>query len=410
MAVRGLEPLEPRRRHVARHHPLLLRDVEDVGVDGHDQRRLADAAQHRLELAAPAGHVVGVHGAGERVVGGGVEAIHELLPLVAQVALHGEEVGRLGAPAVALLEALPSAVGAHGHHARRGQARPRAGRPGRSARPPSAGRRRWPGAAPPRGRWPRPSGAPSWRWGRWTATMLREEQRPLQHLHPAQRAADDGADAPDPEGPAELPLHPDHVTHGDGREGAEVGSPGGRVDRGRPGGAVAAPQDVGADDEVAFRVEGAPRAEHLRPPAVGVGRSGEGVADHHRVVAGRGEAPPGPVGDLEPLEPGARLEEERPGRDVPARLRGDEGRPRGGQGIGGLCRRRAWPRRGDGRRNLEGGNRPSQDSGGASVHVEEGGGAASPRRQAEPRLEEVGQPAHLARRRRSGGRGAAARR
>ena len=48
---------------------------------------------------------------------------------------------------------------------------------------------------------------------------------------------------------------PCHVAHRDGREGAVPGQPGGRVDRGRPGGAVAAPEDVGADDEVPVRIE-----------------------------------------------------------------------------------------------------------------------------------------------------------
>jgi len=84
------QPFQARRGHVAGHHPLLLRHVEHVGVDGHDQGGLADVPQDRLELAAPAPDVVGVHGARQREVGGGVEAVDELLPLVAQVALHRE--------------------------------------------------------------------------------------------------------------------------------------------------------------------------------------------------------------------------------------------------------------------------------------------------------------------------------
>jgi hypothetical protein len=333
VAVRGVEVLQARVRHVAGHLPLLLREVEHVAADGDHQRRLLHGAQHLLELAPPPRHVVGVHGARERVVGGGVEPVHQLLALVLEVALDGELLGGLGAPAVALLEALPAPVGAHGHHARRGEAGggrfggvvgpvPPAGI-GDDGLPLGLGEPDGPGGVARR------AGD-----GHDAVHHLREEERPLQHLHPAQRSPHHGADAAHAQGPDQRPLQPHHVPQRHRREAPQPGAARGRVDGGGPGGAVAAAEDVGADDEVAIRIEGLAGPEHPGPPAVHVGGAGEGMAHHHGVVAAGRQGAPGAERHLDRGEPCAALED-HPLRELgPSRLGGEEGGPCRRQRVG----------------------------------------------------------------------------
>ena len=75
---------------------------------------------------------------------------------------------------------------------------------------------------------------------------------------------------------------------------AAVRAPVGGVDRGGPGGAVAAAEHVGADDEVAVRVEPLAGADHHVPPsrlfralveASGVRAARQRMAHQDRVVA-----------------------------------------------------------------------------------------------------------------------------
>jgi hypothetical protein len=122
VAVGRVEDREPGVRCEARHLPLLPGPVEDVGVDRDHQHGLADPADHVVEVAAAARDVVLVHRPRERHVGGGIEAVDELLSLVAEVALHREELLGLGPPPEALLEGGLAPVGEHRHHPRRGEA------------------------------------------------------------------------------------------------------------------------------------------------------------------------------------------------------------------------------------------------------------------------------------------------
>ena len=92
-----------------------------------------------------------------------------------------------------------------------------------------------------------------------------------------------------------------------------VGPAGERVDRGRAGGALAAAEDVGADDERVVGVEGAAGADQRLPPAAGAAGpavAGEGVEDEDGVVAGGIEPAPGAVGDRDRSGGGRRV----PGR------------------------------------------------------------------------------------------------
>ena len=116
--------------------------------------------------------------------------------------------------------------------------------------------------------------------GRTVPTAVRPLEGDLEGHHPAERAAGDEGEAPDPQRVEERPLGPGLVARGDGREGRPVGLPGPRVDIGRPGRAVAAAEQVGAEDADPGRVEGPPRPDERRPPVAGrVGAAGEGVDD-----------------------------------------------------------------------------------------------------------------------------------
>jgi hypothetical protein len=310
------------------HLALLRRPVEDVRVDRDDQHRLADRTEHLLEVPAPPGDVVGVHRLGEDDVGGGVEALHEGLPLVAKVALHREELLGLLPPGEALLEARHAPVGAHRHHARGGE--PGVGRIGRvvaSGAPARIGEDRLalglreadrPGRVA-RGARHEDDGS----------DQLRVEQGPFQDLHPAERAADDHGDVADAERGHQGVLDTHHVPDGDRREGAAVRAARGRIDRGRAGRPVAAPQDVRAENEVAFGVEGTPRPEHARPPRVDVRRAGQRVADDHCVPAVGREPPPRPVADAHLIDPPPELEVEGTGQVPVPGLGGVERRAEG---------------------------------------------------------------------------------
>ncbi len=132
--------------------------------------------------------------------------------------------------------------------------------------------------------------------------------RPLQHLHPAHRAADHREQRLDAQRVDQHGLGADHVGDGDHREAQAVGPSGFRVDRGRTGRAHAAADHVRADDEVLCRVERAALADDLGPPAGLAGErvdrgdvlvEGKRVADQDGVGALGVQPPVGAVGDLD---------------------------------------------------------------------------------------------------------------
>ena len=123
------------------------------------------------------------------------------------------------------------------------------------------------------------------------------QQRPLEGLHAAHRATDDEPESTDAERLEQRALHVDHVADGHGgrfRLRPEDGVPLGAA---RPGGAVAASERVAADDEVPGGVERTLGPNQRAPPVGHVRRTGQRVADEHRVVARRGELTPRLVRD-----------------------------------------------------------------------------------------------------------------
>ena len=97
---------------------------------------------------------------------------------------------------------------------------------------------------------------------------IRIARHPLQHLHPAHRAAQHGEQPRDAQVVDQHLLRTDHVVDGHRRE---IGAPRARAvvaQAARAGRAHAAAQHVGADDEVAVGVDRPARPHHHVPPAV----------------------------------------------------------------------------------------------------------------------------------------------
>lgn len=95
----------------------------------------------------------------------------------------------------------------------------------------------------------------------------------------------------------------------------------------RARGSVRATQRVHADDEESRRVEGSPGTAQQRTPPVGYVRTaGQGMADHHTVVAFGRQLAPGRVRDRYIVKRYARFEGE--GRDNGYLLVGNERRKR----------------------------------------------------------------------------------
>ncbi len=97
--------------------------------------------------------------------------------------------------------------------------------------------------------------------------LIREQHRPFQCLHPAERAAGHRREPLDAELVEERALGPHHVRDGDHGEVRPVRLARRRVDRGRPGRAAAAAEQVRGNDEEAVGVERLARADHPVPPA-----------------------------------------------------------------------------------------------------------------------------------------------
>ena len=107
--------------------------------------------------------------------------------------------------------------------------------------------------------------------------------RPFERLHAAHRAARHAQQPRDAERIDQHLLQPHHVANGDHRKRQRIRPAGGGIDRGRPGGSLAAAQHVGADDEIAVGVERLARTDHVVPPARLAGL----VADAGRVRIAR---------------------------------------------------------------------------------------------------------------------------
>jgi len=144
---------------------------------------------------------------------------------------------------------------------------------------------------------------------------------PLQHLHPAHRAAG-GAQQPfDAQMVEQVGLRSHHVADGDDGEAKAIGRAAGRVDAGRAAAAVATAQYVATDDVVAVGVERLAGADAVVPPAGvgvvggvaagGVGAAAEGVEDEDGVAAVSVQTAVGLVGQRHRPQRRAALQLER---------------------------------------------------------------------------------------------------
>ena len=147
---------------------------------------------------------------------------------------------------------------------------------------------------------------------------------PLQDLHAAHRAAHGGVQGLDAQVVEQPAVAGDQVGDVQQREVEVARLPRRRVDAHRAGGARAAAQDVGRDDEEPVGVDRLARPDHPVPPARlrGVrvlpapvaGRvrvTGQRVADEHHVVARRRQLAVGLVDHLDVLEALAATQPQR---------------------------------------------------------------------------------------------------
>ena len=251
--------------------------VQPVGAERDQQRARRDALERRLErpVAVLAGQVeVGERARGVEV-GVGVEPLDERVGLVAQVALDLElrlgdrvadrRLGVLQPPVELLLQRLAGQVGDvadHPGHAHAGVGLAAgavvvAALPGR-VRPDRLAGDRVPGHAL------RVEGVRAGD-GHDVVDLVREEHRPLERLHPAERAAGHRREPVDAELVEEGALGAHHVGDGDHREVRPVRRAGGRVGRRRSRRTAAAAEQVRGDHEVVVGVERLARARSSRP-------------------------------------------------------------------------------------------------------------------------------------------------
>jgi hypothetical protein len=145
--------------------------------------------------------------------------------------------------------------------------------------------------------------------------------------HAAHAGTGDSVEFFDPQMRKERALGADHVVDGDHGEGHGVKLAGGGINGAGTGRALAAAEDVGADDEKAVGVEGESRAHHEIPPAGAavfvragdVRIAAERVEDENGVGAIGVELTPSLVGDhvrgqnLAAVEGEGRIDGERVG-------------------------------------------------------------------------------------------------
>ena len=238
-----------------------------VGVERHEQdvgrRRAGDGLRERLEV---------VHRAREVQVGERVEALEEARALVVEVVLdlevrrQGHRPG-LAARAVELApHPLLGEVRDVGHHPRDGEAVRRAVGVRRIAQD----RRAPDGGEADVLRAEARAGADH----RRALDLLRGVERPLQRLHPAQRAADRGVQALDAEVAQQRAVDRVEVADRDEGEVQPVRLARRGIGRRRSGGALAAAEQVGADDEEAVGVDRPAGPDERAPPVGRVGVAG----------------------------------------------------------------------------------------------------------------------------------------
>jgi hypothetical protein len=126
--------------------------------------------------------------------------------------------------------------------------------------------------------------------------LIGEQDRPLERLHPAERAAGHGREPLDAELVQERALGPHHVRDRDHREAGPVGRARRRVVRRGPGRAPAAAEQVGGDDEEAVGVERLARADHPVPPAERLARRPVAVVGREPVAGALGRRRLGEAG------------------------------------------------------------------------------------------------------------------
>ena len=102
--------------------------------------------------------------------------------------------------------------------------------------------------------------------------LVREQDRPLERLHPAKGTAGHRREPPDPQLVEEGTLNSHHIRHGDHGKSRAVRLAGSRVDRRRPGSPAAPAEEVGGDHKEPVGVERLPRADHPVPPPERLGR------------------------------------------------------------------------------------------------------------------------------------------
>ena len=281
-------------------------------------------------------------------IGVGVEALHEGIRLVTQIALDlelglGEQVanvvGELQAPPELVVERRGGEIGDVSDHAGDAHSRRRraSGAVVVAALPVRIGgdgvaRDRIPGDAL---RVERVRA----RDGNDRVDLIAVLHGPLERLHAAERAAGDGGQPRDPELIQERALGPHHVRDRDDWKVGPVGPARCRVRRRRSRCAAAASQEIRADDEESVGVERLAGADHAVPPAQaaaaaavallgaeavpgalrgrrrreagGVGVSAQRVADQDDVVARRRQRPIGLVGDADRMQLASAVERKR---------------------------------------------------------------------------------------------------
>ena len=134
---------------------------------------------------------------------------------------------------------------------------------------------------------------------------FRVSDGPFQGLHSSHGTAGDGEQFLDSQRIDQHLLQADNIGDRDGRKAHAPGTPGLGIDGAWTGGAPAAAQDVGADDEILIGIEGLAGSDHTGPPAAfarGVRVAGKSVQCENRVGAGGVQRPVGFIGDFDVLK------------------------------------------------------------------------------------------------------------
>ncbi len=335
------------RRTDAAEDALLPVDREQpVAVDAEHERAGRDLRQRVFDAAPTPTHVVRVHRLDEGQVAVRIEPAGELVAVEVEVALHGEPAAaaerahaRLPRPLKAQIELGRAAVVQQRHAPRQREAAVRTLAVGRVVvvaarearvdaeglelhrveRDLVGGRRR------------------GSRQHREALDAIRQPDAPLQSVHAAHRAADDGRPPLDAETVGQQGLRRHLVAHREIRKARPPFAPVG-ADRGGAGRTLASAQHVRGDDEPAVGVDRGSRSDHLAPPAVGrmprarltthVTVAREGVQHEHRVVGGRVQLAPRLVREPREGEPLTVLGAERPERSEASPARGVAVAPR----------------------------------------------------------------------------------